>query len=66
MNQTISISKILGDGAWEGPMRALYSLARALKGPGSFDPKEFLWFLLSDLLNEKPIKASEAWLFYIK
>ncbi len=62
INRVISISAS-GGRVWRSPARAL---AEALKGPGLFHPKRFSWSLLSDLLDERPVGALEAWLFYTK
>ena len=52
----MSGAKKAGNGALGGPAGA----SRASKGPGLFDPREFLWFLLLD----QSIEASEAWFFH--
>ncbi len=56
MNQTTSIFKVLGDGAGGG-------LEGASEGPGLFDPRESLWSLLLNLLDEELIGALKARLF---
>lgn len=45
-------------GAWGG-------LTGASRGPSLFDPKGFLWSLLSDLWDEGLIEDLEAWLLCI-
>ena len=35
------------------------------KDPDLFDLRGFSWSLLSDLLDARPVRALEAWFFYV-